>query len=109
MLKLMVKANGATFTAEYHDGAGFASTIPDGENRTWAEQAAAQLFEDRRLSSVEDEENLRGVAIVDRRGIAHFGLSALNGDNHFDPVWSRAEAAIRDGRGYEVAEEFRAA
>ena len=87
MLKLMVKANGATFDGEYRTttldgtdiviGTAFTSSIPAGENRTWAEQAAAQLFEDRRLSSIEDAENLRGVAIVDNHGRAHFGLSAL--------------------------------
>lgn len=75
-IKVTIKANGETFDGEiWPGGAGFCSAMPDGENRTWAEAKAWELVSDPSLSSIEDGENLRGVAQSGRE----FCLSALNG------------------------------
>jgi hypothetical protein len=63
-IKLTVKANGETFSdAEFWRYAGFSSRMPDGENRTWAESKARELFENRSLWKIEDTEWLRSVEL----------------------------------------------
>lgn len=63
-IKLTVRANGETWNdAEFWRYSGFSSRMPDGENRTWAEVAARDLYENPRLAKIEDTEWLRSVEL----------------------------------------------
>lgn len=69
-IALKVKENGNVWDAEFWAAGGFVCSIPDGENRDWAELKARELFERPSIWSIEDTEWLRSVSVASKNELA---------------------------------------